>query len=106
MADDLDIRRQGDLLLLRLRVSPGARNPGMAGLHGGALKLRVTEPPERGKANDGVIRLLSRALRIPAGQLSIVSGASSRDKRLAVAGFDGDKTLLKEAVLKALAAAR
>ncbi|MBX3475034.1 MAG: DUF167 domain-containing protein [Planctomycetes bacterium] len=82
-------------LSLRLRVSPGARKARIAGCHGGALKLSVTEPPERGKANEGVIALVASALGLPARDLEIVAGHTSQDKRLAVAGFAGDAEELK-----------
>ena len=106
MADELEIRKRGDLLVLRLRVSPAARRRRVTGLHAGALKLQVTEPPERGKANQGVIRLLSEVLGIPAANLSILSGATGRDKKLGVAGFEGDESRLQAAVLKAVVGTR
>ena len=66
---------------LKLRVSPGARRPGVAGRYGDAWKVRVVEPPEDGRANDAVLRLLSDALGVRA---ELVSGFASRDKVVAL----------------------
>ncbi|MBZ0136973.1 MAG: DUF167 domain-containing protein [Planctomycetes bacterium] len=84
----LDITETDGHLHLRLRVSPGARKPRVGGEHGGALKLHVSEPPERGRANEGVIRLLAEKLGVPAKQIELVSGHASQDKRVAIAGLD------------------
>jgi len=72
-----------DTTKLKLRVSPGARRPGIAGRHGDAWKVRVAEPPEDGRANDAVVRLVSNALGVSA---ELVSGFASRDKVVAVDG--------------------
>jgi hypothetical protein len=85
---NLEIESREGAFLLRLRVSPGARKARVKGVHGGALKLSVCEPPERGRANEGVIRLLSEALGIPARQIELVSGHGSQDKRVAITGID------------------
>jgi uncharacterized protein len=45
-----------------------------------SLQLRVTATPEDGKANDAVLKLLSKALRVPRSSLSIVQGETSRMK--------------------------
>ena len=68
---------------LRLRVSPGAGRAQIVGRHGDAWKVRVAEPPEDGRANDAVVRLVSNALGVPA---ELVSGFASRDKVVAVDG--------------------
>ena len=68
---------------LKLRVSPGARRPGIAGRYGDAWKVRVAEPPEDGRANEAVLRLVSDTLGAPA---SLVSGHASRDKVVAIEG--------------------
>ena len=53
---------------------------------GGALKLRVTAPPEAGKANAAVLKLLAKAWGLPKGDLEIVSGAAERTKTLLIHG--------------------
>lgn len=68
---------------VKLRVAPGARRPGIAGRYGDAWKVRVAEPPEDGRANEAVLRLVSAVL---GGRAELVSGHTSRDKVVAVDG--------------------
>lgn len=77
---------------LKLRVSPGSRRPGIAGRHGDAWKVRVAEPPEDGKANEAVLRLLADTLDLPRSSVALVSGQSSRDKIVALDGLDQAQT--------------
>jgi uncharacterized protein len=49
--------------------------------------VRVAAPPEDGKANDAVVRLLAETLALPARDVEIVSGRSSRDKIVALEGM-------------------
>jgi uncharacterized protein (TIGR00251 family) len=73
---------------LKLRVSPGARRPGIGGRHGDAWKVRVSEPPEDGRANEAVLRLLAKTLDVPRRRLAVVSGHTSRDKIVVLDGLD------------------
>lgn len=50
------------------------------------IVVRVTAPPESGKANDAVIALLAKRLRVPKRSVRIVRGHRSRDKRISVNG--------------------
>lgn len=50
----------------------------------GGLVVRVTAPPEDGKANRAVIEAVARALGVPKSRLEIVSGAAARQKVLRV----------------------
>jgi uncharacterized protein (TIGR00251 family) len=77
----------GPTTRLRLRVSPGASRSGVVGRHGEVWKVRVTAPPENGKANDAVLDLLATTLEIPRARIEIVSGHGSRDKTVAVDGL-------------------
>ena len=69
---------------LRLRVMPSARRNAILGVHAGALKVSVTAPPERGKANRAVLDLLAEVLGVPASTLEITSGSTSREKSVLV----------------------
>jgi uncharacterized protein (TIGR00251 family) len=73
---------------LKLRVSPGARRPGIAGRHGDAWKVRVAEPPEDGRANEAVLQLLAETLGVPRATVALVSGHSSRDKVVMLDGLE------------------
>lgn len=77
---------------LRLHVTPGAREEEIVGWRGESLRLKVRERPEKGRANEAVVRLLARRLGIPRASVSIVRGAASRDKLVEVDGF-GDEEL-------------
>jgi hypothetical protein len=90
-SDGSPFRPGKDCLLVDLRLQPGASRAkvdGLAVLDDGAtvLKLRVTEPPEDGKANAALIRLLAKAWKLPKSSLSLVTGHTDRRKTLAVAG--------------------
>jgi len=70
-----------------VRVSPGARANRIVGLLGDALKVTVTAPPEKGKANREVTRLLAAAVGAPPGDVEVVRGAAARDKVVRFAGW-------------------
>ena len=76
---------------LTLRVSPGAARSAVIGRHGSGWKVRVAAAPEDGKANDAVVHLLAETLALPARDVHIVSGRSSRDKIVALEGMGPDE---------------
>lgn len=93
---------------IALRVSPGASYARVVGRHGDAWKLRVAAPPEGGKANDAVVRLLARVLERPASDVTLVSGHGARDKVVSITGIDleeAERRLLSAAGLDAKRAA-
>jgi uncharacterized protein (TIGR00251 family) len=71
-----------------IHVSPRASKNVIAGLRNGAWLVRVTAPPVDDAANDAVIDLLARALRVPKRAVRIVGGATSRRKTVGVDGLD------------------
>ena len=72
---------------LKVHVTPGARQEEIAGWHGGSLRVKVRARPEKGRANQAVLRLLARRLGLAPANLSIVRGAASRDKLVEVEGL-------------------
>jgi uncharacterized protein (TIGR00251 family) len=71
-----------------VRVQPRARRDELAGERDGAVLVRVTAPPVDGRANDAACRLIARHLRIAPSRVSVVRGASARDKLVEVEGID------------------
>ena len=49
--------------------------------------MRVAARPERGKANDALLDLLAKVLDVPRRRVTLVAGASSRDKVVEVEGM-------------------
>jgi len=72
---------------LAVKVVPGASRSGIAGWHGGALRVRVTARPERGKANVAVETLIAETLGLAKGAARIISGKTSVHKVLAITGL-------------------
>lgn len=78
-------------LVLSLRVTPNGGADRIEGVEtrddGSAmLRLRVRAPADRGKANAAVIVLLAEALGLPRAALTLLSGATARQKTVAVSG--------------------
>ena len=79
---------EGGGSLLRVHVRPGASRPGVAGLHGGALALRVAARPLEGAANREVTAVIATALGVAPSAVELVAGARGRDKRVRIRGLD------------------
>jgi uncharacterized protein (TIGR00251 family) len=69
-----------------VRVQPRASKPGVAGVHGTALRVRVAAAPVDGAANAAVIDAIAAALGVARRNVVIVSGATSRSKLVEVHG--------------------
>jgi uncharacterized protein (TIGR00251 family) len=80
-------------LLLHLRVQPNASISGIAGLHGQRLKIRLQSPPRDGKANQELLRFLSKLLNIPKSSLDLIRGQTSRDKTIRIKDVTLDQLL-------------
>lgn len=77
-----------DGCVLTVHVQPGARGAAaVAGEHGDALKIRIDSPAIEGRANQALIAFLAGRLGVAKNALSLLSGETSRRKRLLVAGL-------------------
>jgi uncharacterized protein YggU (UPF0235/DUF167 family) len=68
---------------LAIRVTPGAREETIA-LTNGQVQIKVRAKPEDGKATAAVLALLAQALGVGVTRLSLVRGATSRDKLIRI----------------------
>lgn len=76
-----------DGAILRVRVRPRSSRRGVLGVSAGALVIGVGAAPEKGRASDEAVRALARWLDVAPSRLAVVSGATSRSKRIAIAGM-------------------
>jgi hypothetical protein len=76
-----------------VHVQPRSKKPGVGGVHGDALKVRVSAAPVDGKANDAVIEMLAQSFGVATAKVRIVGGFGARRKVIEVDG------VAKEAVL-------
>jgi uncharacterized protein (TIGR00251 family) len=83
-----DLRRRlirDGKLVLDVKAIPRSRSAQvLEPMTSGALKVRVTAPPERGKANDEVCAVLARYLDVPERNVEIILGHTSRQKRVRI----------------------
>lgn len=86
----LRIEQDGSDVLLWIKAVPGASRDQIAGLVGDRLKVRVAAPPEGGKANKAICKLLAKALGVKASQVSIESGQANPEKIIRIAGVTAD----------------
>ena len=70
---------------LAVHVTPKAGRDEIVGWRGGELQVRVTAPPEGGKANAAVCKAIATALGVPKTSVRLVRGEASRHKVVDVA---------------------
>ncbi len=77
--------------LLSVKAVPGASRTEFKGWLGNALKIRVQAPPEDGKANRLLCTFIANELGLPAGSVTLVSGASSPLKTFRIEGMNTEQ---------------
>jgi len=65
---------------LSVKARPGSREDAILGVRGAELIVAVRAHAEKGKANEEIVRLLSRILKIPRGEVELMRGAASPHK--------------------------
>lgn len=82
----LAIFESGGAVRFSARVQPRASRSEIVGEIGGALKVRLTEPPVDDRANEALCRLLASRLKVPRAAVRITGGEHSRTKRIEISG--------------------
>jgi uncharacterized protein (TIGR00251 family) len=86
-----------DGVVLTLHIQPGAKRTEIVGLHGEALKIRLAAPPVDGKANAALLAFIAERLGVAKSQVELVSGETSRAKRVKVgAGAAADLQSIRQ----------
>lgn len=75
-------------MIIRIKTTPNASNNCILGMQGDVLRVKVAAQPDKGKANDELIDLLSEEFDVPKSKIKILSGHTSRLKRVEIEGLD------------------
>jgi len=71
-------------VIVDIHVIPNAARTLAAGLHDGALRVRLHAPPVDGKANNALVQWLAQELGVPRAQVELIRGQTSKRKQLRV----------------------
>ncbi|MBP5532100.1 MAG: YggU family protein [Lentisphaeria bacterium] len=91
--DPTAFKRDGDATVIALHIQPGAKRSATCGMFGNSVKIAVQAPPVDGKANSALREFLAEQLKIPTSKVTLVSGASGRDKKVRVAGVTPEQAV-------------
>ncbi len=73
-------------VIVPVRAQPKGRRNAIVGTHAGCLKIVVTDPPEKGKANQSIAGILAAALEIAPSRVQLIAGSTSAQKKFLVTG--------------------
>ena len=83
-----DVNERGaGIVRFAVRVQPRASRSEIEGVHGDALRVRLSAPPVDGAANEALVELLAKALGVAKGAVRVVAGVASRSKVIEVEGI-------------------
>jgi len=82
---------EGTTIKLAIKAIPGSSRNGVAGWLGETLKVRVTAPAERGKANEAIELVIAEALGISSACVHVVAGKASPRKVVEIAGLSDEE---------------
>jgi uncharacterized protein (TIGR00251 family) len=71
-------------LLIDVRAYPGAKRNEIRGIQNNALKVAVTQQPEKGKANKAIRELLIKSLKLKSSQVELINGETSTTKKFLI----------------------
>ena len=89
----LHLQTQDGTVILPVRVQPRASKTEIAGVLGGALKVRLQAPALEDRANEALCEFLAYLLKTPKSAVRIVSGHRSRSKRVEIRGVTQQQVL-------------
>jgi uncharacterized protein (TIGR00251 family) len=81
----MTVKVTGDGVIITVYVRPSARQDRVDTTD--SIEIHTREPPEGNRANIAVIKMLSKRLKVPKNQISIVRGGTSRVKEIHIVGI-------------------
>jgi uncharacterized protein (TIGR00251 family) len=87
---------EDNAIVFRVQVVPRASRSEIVGEHNGSLRVRIAAPPVDGAANEALIALLAKRVKVPKSAVSITSGHGAKLKQVRINNVNKElvKTLL------------
>lgn len=82
----LDLQSHPDGTVLPVRAQAGARRNEVRAIQDGALKVCVTQVPEKGKANKAIAEVLAKWLGVKKSQVELIAGETASHKKFLIRG--------------------
>ncbi len=80
--------------IIKIKAIAGSKKPGISIMENGVVKVKVSSPPEKGKANDEIKRIIAKASGIKERDVELLSGFTSAEKTIKIKN-GGSKNFLK-----------
>ncbi len=92
---DLTIENTEGGVVFSAKIVPGSSKTCVSGIFSGMLKIKISAPPEKGKANRHLLKFLAKQLGVKKNAISIISGQTNPIKQIQVLGISADALLKK-----------
>ncbi len=92
---DLKIREAEGGVVFSVKVVPASSRTAISGLLDGTVKIKVSAPPQKGKANDCLIDFLAKQLGVKNSAISIIAGQNNPIKKIRVEGLSAETVVRK-----------
>lgn len=100
--NNLKITKQENGIKFGIKVIPNSSKCGISGIIDDCLKIKLDVPPIEGKANEKLIKFLSKILNTPKTSITIISGETSKIKIIFINGNVQELSVKLHSVLSAL----
>jgi uncharacterized protein (TIGR00251 family) len=80
----IQVQPHAEGCVVGVRAQPGARRNGVTGLHNGRVKVAVTAPADKGRANEAIEETLAESLGLKRSQVALLTGPTSREKKFLI----------------------
>ena len=92
---ELKVQEADGGVVFSVKVVPGSSRTAISGLLDGMVKVKVSAPPQKGKANDCLVDFLAKQLGVKTNTISIIAGRSSPIKKIQVLGLSAETVVEK-----------
>jgi uncharacterized protein len=92
---ELKIQKVEGGVVFSVKVVPASSRTAISGLLDGTVKIKVSAPPEKGKANKCLIDFLAKQLGVKKSAVSIIAGQNNPIKKIRVGGLSAETVVRK-----------